>query len=143
MCISVAQSFCHVTNFLTLDMHLRCFSELYQYASLAMQSSFQGGCSFAKLKCMHTHVIDTHTKYMCTHTTHTHTHTHTHTPPVFSIPKSRSSLDRYSPGLSETSTSTGSTREGLAVWLVFTRMKEVWLIAVRPKKFARAIGFVS
>ena len=59
-------------------------------------------------------------------TGHKQMHTQaTNKPPLLSIPKSRISLDKNKLAASSTSTSTGSTIEGLELWLVLIRMKEV------------------
>ena len=66
-----------------------------------------------------------------------------HQPPLLSIPKSNISRDKKRLADSSTSTSTGRTREGLESWLVLILMKEVWFVAIRPKKFALPTAFVS
>lgn len=63
--------------------------------------------------------------------------------PLLMVPKSSSSRERNSPGLSETSTSTGRMSEGCWAWSVWIRMKEVKLVATPPKKLALAMALVS
>ena len=48
-----------------------------------------------------------------------------HIPPLLSMLKSSISLDKNRLAVSNTSTSTGNTMDGLDIWLVLMRMKEV------------------
>ena len=64
------------------------------------------------------HIKQRHTQ------THTHTQRHTHSPSL-------------------TSTSTGSTIEGLVEWLVLIRTNAVWLLMCWPENIALAICLVS